>query len=203
MINRKRSILSSLLCGLVASWVLFAPLMVVKGQEDRFARRYITGTVVGMGGRYGGRTLPFRLVINRSTTADEVQQLNSALQSGGQENLLQVLSRMNAGQIQIGNGVGVPANAIIVTPQEMGDVKITVIYQRNVQFFELRYGTRSSDYRFGYAEIFLRGRGGSQGTLIPAAKIRLRDGNTWEVEDFGEFPARLMGLQARSAGRAR
>jgi len=33
--------------------------------------------------------------------------------------------------------------------------------------------------------------------LIPAARVRLRDGNTWEVEDFGVFPARLMGLRVR------
>jgi hypothetical protein len=202
MNKKRRSILSFLLCGIITSWMLLGPVMVAKGQ-DRFSRSYINGTVVGMGGRLGGRSLPFRLIINRHTSADELQQLNTALQSGGQDNLLKVLSRMNAGQIQIGNGVGVPANAIIVTPQEMGDVKITVLYQRNVQFFELRYGTRSGDYRFGYAEIFLRGRGSSQGTFIPAAKVRLRDGNTWEVEDFGEFPARLMGLRASSAGRSR
>lgn len=28
---------------------------------------------------------------------------------------------------------------------------------------------------------------------------RLKDGNTWDVEDFGVFPAKLMGL--RSSGR--
>jgi len=37
--------------------------------------------------------------------------------------------------------------------------------------------------------------------FIPAARIRLRNGNTWEVEDFGTFPARLMGLQVRGRGR--
>lgn len=128
--------------------------------------------------------------------------MNSALQSGGQEGLLRALSKMNAGRVQIGNNVGVQANAIIATPQEMGDVKLTVIYQRTINFFELRYGTRSADYRFGFAEIYLRGRGNSEGTFIAAAKIRLRDGNTWEVEDFGEFPARLMGLRASTVGGA-
>lgn len=93
---------------------------------------------------------------------------------------------------------------IIATPQEAGRVKLTVLYQRNIQIFELRYGTRSADYKFGYAEIFLNPRGASEGTLIPAARVRLKDGNTWEVEDFGEFPARLIGLQVRSSrGTAR
>jgi hypothetical protein len=166
----------------------------VEGREQ-----VILGTVVGVGGRFGGRTAPFRLNVNRYTSADEVRQLNAALQSGGQEELLRVLSRMDAGRITIGNGVGVDANVIISVPQENG-MKLLVLYERNVNFYELRYGTRSEDYRFGYAEIFLRRRGNSEGTLIPAAKVRLRDGNTWEVEDFGVFPARLMGLQSRGGG---
>ena len=161
----------------------------------------ITGTVVGVGGRYGGRSAQFRLVVNRYTSAEEVAQINSAMQSGGQDELLRVLSRMDAGRIIVGNGVGVDANAIISVPQENG-TKLIVLYRRNINFYELRAGSRSEDYKFGYAEIFLR-RGGGEGTFIPAARVRLRDGNTWEVEDFGIYPARLMGLQSRSRGGVR
>jgi hypothetical protein len=194
--------LMGLLCAVVGL-MLFQSTPVAKGQGDSLARRYITGTVVGVGGRFGGRTLPFRLIVNRDTSPEEVQRLNAALQSGGQEELLKVLSGMSAGRIQIGNNVGVEANAIISTPLEAGEVKVIVLYQRNVSFFEARYGTRSQDYKFGYAEIYLRSRGRSEGTFIPAAKVRLRDGNTWEVEDFGVYPARLMGLQVRTSGGAR
>jgi hypothetical protein len=172
------------------------------GQTGAGQEQVILGTVVGVGGRFGGRTAPFRLNVNRYTSAEEVQQLNAALQSGGQDGLLRAVSRMEAGRITVGNGVGVDANVIISMPQENG-TKLIVLYERNVNFYELRYGTRSEDYRFGYAEIFLRRRGNSEGTFIPAAKVRLRDGNTWEVEDFGVFPARLMGLQARGGGLVR
>lgn len=169
------------------------------GQRD-FGTRYITGTVVGVGGRMGGRTQPFKLIINKITPTEDVERLNSALQNG-QDDLLKTLSGMDAGRITLGNGVGVRANVITETPFE-GGRKITVIYERNVNFYEARYGTRSQDYRFGYAELFFGGKDGNQGTFISAAKIRLRDGNTWEVEDFGAFPARLMGLQQRG-GNAR
>lgn len=166
------------------------------------ASRSITGTVVGISGRFAGRTRPFKLNINNYTSPEDVQRLNAALQSGGQDELLRTLSRMDAGRITIGNGVGITANAIIATPRE-GGTKITVLYQRNISFFELRYGTRSEDYKFGYAEIYLNGRNQSEGTLISAARIRLKDGNTWEVEDFGAFPARLMGLQMQGGNAAR
>jgi hypothetical protein len=171
------------------------------GQSDRLSGRTITGTVYFIGGRAAGRSLPFRLIINRLTTPDEVNQLNQALQSGGQDGLLKVLSRMDAGRIQIGSDVGVPANAIIAS-QEGDRTKLTVLYQRNLRFAELRYGARSVDYRFGYAELYLGPGGGNQGMLIPAAMVRLKGGNTWEVEDFGTFPARLMGLQVRGKGRS-
>jgi hypothetical protein len=167
--------------------------------QERYAGRTITGTVYFIGGRVAGRSLPFRLIVNRLTTPSEVAQLNQALQSGGQDELLKTLSRMDAGRIEIGSGVGVPANAIIATENE-GRTKLTVLYQRNLRFAELRYGARSQNYRFGYAELYV-GRGDNEGMLIPAAYIRLRDGNTWEVEDFGTFPARLMGLQVRGGGR--
>ncbi|HKZ01398.1 MAG TPA: hypothetical protein VJ180_04120 [Pyrinomonadaceae bacterium] len=163
------------------------------------SRQYINGTMVSIGGRLS-RSRPYSLIVNRYTTPAEVRELNDALQRGGQDELLRVLSRMDAGRIRIGSGVGVTANAILAEPWGEGGTKLTVLYERDVRFFELRYGTRSQDYRIGYAEIFLDRRGRGEGTLIPAARVRLRDGKTWEVEDFGVYPARLMGL--RSSGQA-
>jgi hypothetical protein len=198
MKNRTRQVGLSVVFCCVMALVFFPSAPDVKGQASR---QYVNGTVVGVGGRFGGRSAPFRLIVNNYTSPEDVQRLNAALQSGGQEELLRVLSGMDAGRIQIGTGVGVKANAIIATPQERG-TRLTVLYQRNINFFELRYGTRSENYRFGFAELYLGGRGGNEGTLIPAAQVRLKDGNTWEVEDFGVFPARLLGLQT-SAGRSR
>jgi len=171
---------------------------LVSAQDDRFAGRTITGTVYFIGGRTPGRSVPFRVIVNRLTTPAELNQLNSALQTS-QDELLKTLSKMNAGRIQIGTGVGVIANAIFAADEGDGRTKLTVLYERNLRFAEIRYGARSENYRFGYAEMYV-GRGGNEGMLIPAAFVRLRDGNTWEVEDFGTFPARLMGLKV-SGGR--
>ena len=165
-------------------------------QDDIYEGSTVTGTIVSFGGRLGSRSGNFRLIIRNYTTRGEVERLNDALRSG-QESLLNAIDGMSAGQIQIGSGVGVPANVIFAEPSGNGETKITVIYQRYVGFSELRYGTRSADYKFGYAELFIRRNGNGQGTLIGAAKIRLRAGNTWEVEDFGIYPSRLMGLRVR------
>ena len=158
----------------------------------------INGNVIGISRRFPGRPQPFSLIVNNYTSDGQISELNSALQRG-QDELLRALSQMSAGRIQIGNNVGVPANAIITAPWENGGTRITVLYERNVSFYERRYGTRSTDFRFGYAELFLDRNGRGEGTFVPAARVNLRSDNTWEVVDFGVFPARLMGL--RSSGQ--
>lgn len=195
----RRRVLVSTLALIVA--VSFLQINSSAVAQDRYAGRTITGTAYFIGSRFStrSRSLLFRLIIDRFSTVEEARQLNAALQSGGQDELLRTLSRMKVGRIQIGNDVGVPVNAIIAEDNE-GRTKLKVIYERNIRIAELRYGARSTDYRFGYAELYV-GRGANEGMLIPAAKIRLRDDNVWEVEDFGTFPARLMGLQVRGGGR--
>ena len=182
--------------GLVIGFAVFCPRTNVVAQDEGLVGRSITGAAYFIDGRRPGRSLPFTLQIKRISNADEISQLNSALASGGQDELLRRLRRMDAGRIRVGTGVGVQANAIIRTTEPNGRTKLTVIYERTLQIGELRYGSRSRDYRFGYAELHV-GPGANEGMLIPAAFIRLRDGNTWEVEDFGTFPARLMGLRVR------
>jgi hypothetical protein len=174
-------------------------LFAVPSQSEPNGTERINGTFVAISGRSAGRSRPFSVIINRFTAPNEVREMNDALSRGGQDELLKVMSKMDAGRVQIGTGVGVPANAVIVDPWNEGGRRITVLYARWVQFFELRYGTRSQDYPIGYAEMFIDRNGKGEGTLIPAARVRLKGGNTWEVEDFGVLPARLMGL--RSSGR--
>ncbi|HEY0173981.1 MAG TPA: hypothetical protein VGB98_23395 [Pyrinomonadaceae bacterium] len=194
----RRTTLGILLCALCV--VASAPTSQAKVARAgvQASRQTVQGQVIGIGGRRAGLNRPFSLTINNYTSPDDVMRLNQALRGGGQEELMRVLSRLNAGRISIGNNVGVTANAVIATPAAEGGTKLTVLYERNVTIFELRYGARSADYRFGYAEIFLDNRGRGQGTFIPAAQVEL-EGDTWVVEDFGEFPARLMGL--RTSGR--
>ncbi len=194
----KKRILLHLFYGIccIVSLMLFDPTSDANAQRRGSSSQRINGTVVGIGGRSAGRSSPFTLIVNNYTSSAQVRDLNDALQRGGQDEILKVVSQMDAGRVQVGTGVGVPANVVIADRWGEGGTRLTVIYQRNVNFYESRYGTRSEDYRFGYAEIFLDRNGRGQGTFIPAARIRLKDGNTWEVEDFGVFPARLMGLRA-------
>ena len=76
--------------------------------------------------------------------------------------------------------------------------RIRAVFRRWIGFGELRRGARSVDYPFGYVEIRIDPRTGrGEGTIIPAARIRFRGEDTVEIEDFGTFPGRLMGVQMR------
>ena len=189
MRRRKLFVILLVLCCLA---LLAAPSLSVENGREK-----ITGTFVSRSGRTSGQTRQFTLTINQYTPPNQLRELNEALTNGGQDQLLDKLDDMNAGRISIGTGIGVRANAVIVDPWTEGGRRIIVLYERDVRFFELRYGTRSSDYKIGYAEIYIDRNGRGEGTLIPAARVRLRGGNTWEVEDFGVFPARLVGLRSR------
>lgn len=109
---------------------------------------------------------------------------------------LPLFNQFFRGVISLNNNVGVDVGAIFLKPTETG-TKLTIIYERRLAFFEVRAGTRSANYQFGYLEIYLDRNGKGEGTMIPAARIRLQKDGSWEVEDFGEFPARLLGVQVR------
>src|SRR5829696_3569627 len=105
--KRKTSVMLVVLALLLAT-AAFYPGTSTSAQEEGYAGRTITGTAYFIAGRRPGRSLPFTLIINRLSTPDEIRQLNSMLQSGGQDELMRTLSRMDAGRIQIGTDVGVP-----------------------------------------------------------------------------------------------
>jgi hypothetical protein len=194
---KKRTFLNLLFVLVCFAFVQLPPHHAQAQSEQR-----VTGTVVGIGGTMGGRSRQFTLTSRNYTAPNQVRELTDAL-ARGQDEMLKVLSGMKAGRIQIGSGVGVDANVIIAEPWSDGGTKLTVFYERNINFYELRYGRRSQDYPIGYAEIFLDGKGKGQGTLIAAARVSLKGGNNWEVEDFGTFPARLMGLRSSGSVRPR
>jgi hypothetical protein len=72
--------------------LLLGIAVLVRGRKHMrrrrsLAGRTITGTVYFVSGRRPGLSLPFTLIINRITTAEEVSHLNAALQEGKQDEL--------------------------------------------------------------------------------------------------------------------
>ena len=161
-------------------------------------RTTYTGTAVIYGSGYSTRTItrPFTLILNGESSTSDIAGFIEARQSGGQDALKRQLDRADLGRFSLGSNVGVPVGAVMID-RDAGGTRIRVIFSRTLGFGELRSGLRSVDYPFGYLDLRVDGRGRGDGTIIPAAQIRIRGNDTFEVEDFGTFPGRLMGVQLR------
>jgi hypothetical protein len=165
-----------------------------------------TGTAVIYGSGLNTRTVtrPFTLIINGKTSAADASRYLSTLERGGQDDLMREIDGNDLGRFSLSGSIGVPLNAVIVD-RDGGETRIRAVFRRWIGFGELRRGHRSVDYPFGYVEIRLDPRTGrGEGTIIPAARIRFKgarngQADTVEIEDYGTFPGRLMGVRMRGS----
>lgn len=167
------------------------------------ARETYTGTVVSFGSGFNTRTVTrtFTLTIDGTTSDQLAQEYLSTLQSGGQDDLQDAIDDRELGRFSVGANVGVPIN-VVRERVENGQRRIFIVFERWMQFAELRGGYRSTDYPFGVIELNIDERTGKgEGTYIAAAQIRWKKGKNndyyVEVENFATFPARLMGVSRR------
>jgi hypothetical protein len=160
------------------------------------ARETYTGTMVGIGGR---RTVTrtFTLTLNARTADAEVGRDVAILAEGGQDALLRGIRDRDLGRFSLSGQVGRRLNFVTETTLGNGDRKLMILFERWVDIYEVRYGTRSTDYPFGYVELIVDRNGRGEGSFIPAARVRFSR-NEIEVENFGSFPARLFGVRRRS-----
>ena len=166
-------------------------------------RTTFTGTVVIYGSGFNTRTTTtnFTLRLNGQTSPAEAQRLLNVLQENGQSGLLNAIQRERGlGTLAIGNRTGHDLGAVVIDNYE-GRQRIRAVMDRWIGFGEIWRGSRSRDYPFTYIEILVDPRTGrGDGTFIGAAKIRWRNDkgqSQVEIEDFGTFPGRLMGVQRR------
>ncbi len=188
--------------------VFAAVLLVVAIAGPAFpqseGRTTFTGTALIYGSGMNTRTVTrnFTLHVERLTTQNEADRLLKVLDDQGQIGLLRAMDNNDLGRFSLGGRVGEPLRAVIVDDHN-GKKRLRAIFQRWIGFGEIRGGYRSVDYPFSYVEIVIDPRTGrGDGTFFPAARIRFKEANrnrpdTVEIEDFGVFPGKLMGVQMR------
>jgi hypothetical protein len=160
-----------------------------------------TGTAVVYGSGFNTRTTvnQFTLRVDRLTLSSEADRFLGNLQEKGQDGLLSSTRSQNLGSFALSGSVGRPLNAVVITDAGGGKRTIRAIFERWIDFGEIRNGYRSADYPFSYIEIMFDPRTGKgNGTFIPVARVRWKNKhgeNEVEIEDFGVFPGRLMGVK--------
>jgi hypothetical protein len=170
-----------------------------KNDEERPAKEVYTGNIVNVTGR--SVSVGFTLTLERWTSDVEAQQYLSVLASEGQEGLMKAIRKNNLGFIAA-TGQTRRDLLLVREAQIEGKRRVIVAFERWIGFYEARGGYRSLDHPFSIMEIFFHEKGRGSGTFIGLAQLRLeRDKKTeqmkLELENFGSFPAKVMGVMRR------
>ena len=179
---------------------LISAVFLVPAAAQRGDRTTYTGTAIIYGTGVSTRSITrgFRLDITGVSSASETESFLSTLRDDGQNRLLRDIDDKDLGRFSLDGSVGRQINAVMIEPADGGRQRIRVVFARWIGFGEIRYGARSVDYPYSYVELLVDPRTGrGEGRYFQAARLRARGGNTLEIEDFGTFPSRLLGVSRR------
>lgn len=170
-----------------------------QNNEEGYSKEVYTGTLVNMNGR--SSSTGFTLTLTSRTPDEEAQRLLAVLADGGQDDLMKVIHKNNLGFIA---ATGQTRRDLLVVreAQVNGKRRIIAAFERWQGVFEVRSGNRSLDYPFSIIEIYFDEKGRGTGTFIGLAQVKMdRDKKTGqmrlELESFGSFPAKVMGVMRR------
>jgi hypothetical protein len=184
---------------LCALGLVLPQLAAGQEHEESYAKEVYTGTLINMSGR--SVSTGFNLTLTGRTSDEEAQRLLSILAGEGQDGFLKSIRKNNLGYIA---ATGQTRRDLLVVREAVveGRRRIIAAFERWQGFYELRGGYRSTDYPFAIIEIFFDEKGRGTGTFIGLAQVKLeRDKKSeqlrLEIENFGSFPARVMGVMRR------
>ena len=161
MTGRRISAVLVFICGVATMAVLSVSTAIA--QELR-GRQEFTGTIVGVGGTLGGVTHPFTLTLDRFTPDAEARRNAQILRTRGQDALLDVIRKQKVGTFSLAGLLGRDVNFAHARRLPDGRLRIVAAFERWLNMYEVRYGTRSQDYPFTYIEIY----------LMKMAKVKVR-----------------------------
>ena len=179
--------------------IILLSFIAVNAQRETY-----TGTIVSYGNGLTGRmqTGTFDLTIDRLTSDQRLNQLLALLQEGSEDALLREVEKEDVGRFSINGRIG-PRLNVVRESDVSGQRRIFAVFERWMNFGEIRGGYRSTDYPYGVIELFIdpvTGKG--SGTYIAAARINWRTDkrtgqSTVEIENFATYPAQLLGVERR------
>jgi hypothetical protein len=179
--------------------LVFLSCVVASAQEETY-----TGTIVSYGNGIAARTRTgtFTLRIDRLTSDQRANELLGLLQEGSDEALLNKLDNEDVGSFSVDGNIG-PRLNVVRESTVNGQKRIIAVFRRWMNFGELRGGYRSTDYPYGYIELYIDPQTGKgSGTYFAAADIdwkrdKKTGQNVVEIENFATFPAQLLGVTRR------
>jgi hypothetical protein len=192
----------------LVSLVLFCSIFLLS--QSTFAQeRYeeYTGTILSFNGPRL-RSDFFTLRIKNLTSDEQATNNRAMLRTKGQDKLMDLIRKEDLGTFSVGNQISTTINVVRETDVD-GKKRIFVVFERRLNFAEIRGGYRSLDYPFGVIELLIdKTTAKGEGTFISMAQIRWNDDeitnkNEVEIENFGTYPAKMINVKGRIRGGSR
>jgi hypothetical protein len=177
-----------------------APAQEQKPKSEKFGALAFMPHGAGPAMVGSGARVNVDLYVRSYTSDEEARSLAGALLEGGSDALLKKLEKAKSiGKITITGRVGFYDLKLIRSHQTQEGRRIYAVGDRPVGFLEAYVNNRSRDYPFGILQLELKrnekGREEGSGALIYAAKIKVLEGNSIDVESYGIDAIRLMGVR--------
>ena len=177
-----------------------APAQEQKPKSEKFGALAFMPHGAGPAMVGSGARVNVDLYVRSYTSDEEARSLAGALLEGGSEALLKRLEKAKSiGKITITGRVGFYDLKLIRSHQTQEGRRIYAVGDRPVGFLEAYVNNRSRDYPFGILQLELKknekGREEGTGALIYAAKIKVLEGNSIDVESYGIDAIKLLGVR--------
>ena len=140
----------------------------------------------------GTSRIAFSLVVDRTTSPDEAQELVNVLEKGGQGMLRAALSGRRDGHALFG-AVEVPVNLIVVHELEGGDRVYSIVTDRPLRRSSY-VGEDDSKMPFGVLRFQVDSRGRGEGFFHAATGIRVDESGDFVLSDPYE-PGKLLDVR--------
>jgi hypothetical protein len=191
---------SCLLAALASALSTPAPGQQEKPKSEKFGALAYMPHGAGPAMVASGARVNVDLHVRSYTSDEEAKSLAQALREGGSEALLKRLEDAKSiGKITLTGRTGFYDLKLIRSHRTENGRRIYAVGDRPVGFLEAYVNNRSRDYPFGILQLDLKtnskGREEGTGALIYAAKIKVLEGNTIDVETYGIDAIRLLGVR--------
>ena len=140
------------------------------------------------------------LYVNSYTSDADAKTMAAALLEGGSQSLLKELEKAKTiGKVRLTGRAGFYDFKLIRSHAIEGGRRIYAVGDRPMGFLEVYASGRSMDYPFGILQLDLKkndkGREEGKGALIYAAKIKVLQNNSIEIESYGVGAVELLGVR--------
>jgi hypothetical protein len=176
---------TTMTCGLVALTCGLGLRILADASADQPGAETFTATATVKTAGGGTANAPITIVVDRKMSQHEADTFTGAFKTGGAPALREKLDGVPAtGTIRLGSGTPTPTRLTLERTTDKGRL-LTIVTDKPILFLGagLPDAKPTEGYDFGIIDIEVDNMGSGSGTLVPAAKVAVKQ-DVFVVEDY-------------------